>query len=87
MDFFSTVTIPTINQLIIAVIILAVAYIISAVIMRLLKKSKRLTARTETTLDDTIVHLLSRPIHIGFQIAAIIIALWYLFPELHYQDF
>ena len=87
MEVFSTIPLPSANQLIIAVIILAGAYIVSALVLHALKRSKRLTSRTESTLDDTIVRLITRPIHLGFQLAAIVIALRYLFPAAVYQGF
>lgn len=70
-----------------AIGILVVARLLSAFVMYILRHSKILTERTQTTLDDTVIGLLTRPIHIAFQLAAIIIALYYLFPDLSYQGF
>jgi small-conductance mechanosensitive channel len=70
-----------------AVGVLVGARLASAIIMFVLKRAKFLTAKTKTTLDDTVISLLARPIHFGFQLGAIVFVLYYLFPAFQYQGF
>ncbi len=74
-------------QLIIAAGILIGAWFVSLALMAILKRSKKLTSLTQSTLDDTIMQLLARPVHIGFQLVGIVVALRYLFPDLAYDGF
>jgi len=85
MDFISSF--GNLQMILIAVGILVAARIISAVLMFILKRAKFLTERTKTTLDDTVINLLARPIHFGFQLGAIVLVLFYLFPAFQYQGF
>jgi MscS family membrane protein len=67
-------------QLLLAIGILVGARFVSALVMYALRHSKMITERTKTTLDDLLVERAARPIHLAFQIAALIWALFYLFP-------
>jgi small-conductance mechanosensitive channel len=80
-------TLPTIEQIVIALAILVAAWIVSSIVLFVVRRSKKILARTETTFDDTLVKLLGRPLHLGFQLIGVVIALWYLFPHLSYQEY
>jgi small-conductance mechanosensitive channel len=80
-------TIPSINQILIAVGILVGAWLVSMIVLTALKHSKKLTSFTESTLDDEVIRLLGRPVHVGFQFMGIVLALWYLFPTLAFNGF
>ena len=82
-----TISIELLTQLLIAIGILVGARFASALVMYVLRHSKMITERTKTTLDDLLVERASRPIHIAFQIAAVIGALYYLFPSLEYGGY
>ncbi len=82
-----SITIPSINQILIAVGILVGAWLVSMIALSILKHSKKLTSFTESTLDDEVVRLLGRPIHLGAQFVGVVVALWYLFPNLSYNEF
>jgi MscS family membrane protein len=74
-------------QLFIAVAILIGARVASALVMYALRHSKMITKRTKTTLDDLLVERAARPIHIAFQLAALVGAFYYLFPSLEYGGY
>jgi small-conductance mechanosensitive channel len=78
---------PSTNQLIVAAAILVGAWLISLILTFILRHSKRLTSFTQSTLDDEIIRLLSRPIHVGFELAGVMIAFRYLFPDLVIRGF
>ena len=80
-------TIPSHTQLLAAAGILIAAWAVSMLVITVLKRSKFLTSQTKTTLDDTIIRLISRPVHLGFQLVGIILALHYLFPDMVYRGF
>ncbi len=80
-----TFIIPSHTQLITAASILFVAWLVSMFVMLVLKRSKFLTSRTKTTFDDTLINLIGRPVHFGFQLVGIVLALHYLFPNMTYQ--
>ena len=78
---------PTIQQIMIAVLILVVAWLVSMLVLVTLKRTKFLTSITKSTIDDEIIRLLRRPIHLGFQFVGVVLALYYLFPTLSYKEF
>jgi small-conductance mechanosensitive channel len=78
---------PTLQQWLFAVVILVTAWLVSAIVLLILRHFKALTSFTESTLDDEILQLLIRPIRLGFQFAGILIALKYLFPSVTYQGY
>jgi small-conductance mechanosensitive channel len=80
-------TLPTIEQIVIALAILVVAWIVSSIVLFVARRSNKILARTETTFDDTLVKLLGRPLHLGFQLIGAVVALWYLFPQLAFQGY
>ncbi len=80
-------TLPSINQFLVAAAILLVAWFVSAGMLFLLRRSKTLTSMTATTLDDTLLRLMGRPVHVGFQMVGLVIALRYLFPEMAYRGY
>jgi small-conductance mechanosensitive channel len=82
-----TFIIPSHTQLLAAAGILLAAWLVSVFVMMVFKRSKFLTSQTTTTLDDTIIRLVGRPVHVGFQLIGIVLALNYLFPEMVYQGF
>jgi small-conductance mechanosensitive channel len=79
--------IPTTQELITAAFILFVAWMVSTLVVVVMKRSRILTSKTKTTFDDELVQLLRRPLHVGFQIIGILIALRYLFPDLSYKGY
>lgn len=79
--------IPTPNQIIIAVLILAGAYIAAVAVMFLLRRSSIVTKRTQTTLDDAIIRAVSRPVHMLFLSGGAILALRHLYPDLGYREY
>jgi small-conductance mechanosensitive channel len=79
--------IPTLEQFIFAALILVAARILSSLVVAIIKRSKALTSKTETTLDDTILRLIRRPLHFGFQMMGIVIAAEYLFPTFTYEGY
>ncbi len=85
MNIFTSL--PDTKMILIAVLILILARVVSAILMFVLRHAKFLTARTKTTLDDTVLGLLARPIHFGFQLGAIVLVLFYLFPAFQYNGF
>ncbi|MFH1404657.1 MAG: mechanosensitive ion channel family protein [Patescibacteria group bacterium] len=78
---------PTLDQLIIAAIIVAVAIVLSPIVVRILKAGKKLTKKTKTDLDDIVIDYFARPVYFAFLLAGIIVALHYLFPNLSYKEF
>lgn len=87
MNLFASLAMPSLNQVVIAILILIGARLVSALIMSVLRHSKQFTSKTDSTLDDEIVALFARPIHVLFQIAGILVALYYLFPTLSYATY
>jgi small-conductance mechanosensitive channel len=79
--------IPTPNQIIVAILILAGAYIASVAVMFVLRRSSVVTKRTQTTLDEAIVKVISRPVHLIFLAGGAILALRHMYPDLSYQDY
>jgi len=79
--------IPTPNQIIIGILILAGAYIASVVVMFVLRRSSVVTKRTQTTLDEAIVKAISRPVHMIFLAGGAILALRHMYPGLSYRDY
>ena len=82
-----SLSMPTLTQLGFAIGILVVAWAVSMIVLFGLKYSKKLTSLTDSTLDDEIVRLIRRPVHLGFQFVGILLALNYLFPALSYKEF
>lgn len=80
-------TLPTLQQFLVAAGVLVAAWIVSSLTLVLVRRSKRLTGKTQTTLDDTVLRLMGRPLHIGFQLVGVVVALWYLAPDLTYQGY
>jgi small-conductance mechanosensitive channel len=74
-------------QVIVAAAILIGARIVSSIVMMILRRSKTLTQRTHTTLDDTLIQLVARPIHVAFQLGGIVVALAYLLPVFYYRGY
>lgn len=72
---------PGIDRFIYAILILLGAAVLSTVLLKVLKRATFLTKRTQTTLDDEVLHLVTRPVHIGFQVGGILLAVHYLFPD------
>jgi small-conductance mechanosensitive channel len=73
---------PTLEQFIYAFGILVIAFFLSSFVVVILGRTKKLTSISRTNLDDLILSHLTRPIHIGFQLAGIVLALFFLFPDL-----
>lgn len=82
-----SLSVPSIEQLFWSVVILVVAWLISSLVLQTLKRSKALTSLTKSTIDDEVVRLLRGPVHLGFQLAGVLLALRYLFPGLSYQGY
>jgi small-conductance mechanosensitive channel len=79
--------IPTPNQIITAILIFVGAYIAAVVVMFLLRRSNFITSRTSTTLDDTIVRAIGRPVYLIFLVSGAILALRHLYPDLGYRSY
>lgn len=79
--------IPEVSNIVFALLILCIAWLASTIVVAALKRSRVLTKKTETTFDDTFLQLIRRPLHLGFQLAGIVIALEYLFPNFQYEGY
>lgn len=60
--------------------LLLLAWFGSSMIVLFIGQLGRLTNKTSTTLDDVLLQALRRPIHFGFQLAAICLAVWTIMP-------
>ncbi|NQV90600.1 mechanosensitive ion channel family protein [Candidatus Uhrbacteria bacterium] len=80
-------SVPSVNQFLFAGVILVVAWGLSTVVVEVLKRSRFLTTKTKTTIDDEVLRLMRRPLHLGFQLIGIFISAQYLFPDLSYKEY
>ncbi|MFC1788213.1 mechanosensitive ion channel family protein [Patescibacteria group bacterium] len=71
----------SIEQFALALLIIAASVLVSSLVVKILKNTKWLTKRTASTLDETVISLLTRPIYLGFVTAGIVLAIYSLWPE------
>ncbi|MBT5807772.1 mechanosensitive ion channel family protein [Candidatus Uhrbacteria bacterium] len=80
-------SVPSLYGVAAAAGIILAAWVLSGLTLMILKRSKFLTSMTDSTLDDEVMHLMARPIHLGFVFAGGLVAFDYLFPLFAYQGY
>lgn len=73
---------PSADQWVIAIGIFLASVIISTFVNYLLRHATFLTKKTQTTVDDEVIRLLRRPVHFLFQGAGVVLAIWYVYPDI-----